>query len=134
MARVLIVDDTEIVRKALEAVVRRMGHQVRAASDGAAAWELVLQDPPDLALIDLQMPVMDGAELFRKLRMGLGDLCPRVVFVSATPPEVVARRVAPVGQPEGHVTKPFHLDELMKVVTDVLSLPGAKAAAELKLA
>jgi len=132
MARVLIVDDTDIVRKALAAVVKRMGHQVRSASDGAAAWELTLQEPPDLALLDLQMPGMDGAALFKKLRAGLGDRCPKVVFVSATPPEEVARRLRDVGEPDGHVTKPFHLDELMRVVGDVLS-PGEDTE-ELKLA
>jgi two-component system, OmpR family, response regulator len=128
MARVLIVDDTEIVRKALELVIRRMGHAGRTASDGLAAWELALEDPPDLALVDLQMPGLDGAELFRRLR-GLGERCPKVVFVSATPPEEVARRVEPIGRPDGHVTKPFHLDELMRVVTEALS-PRATHASQ----
>jgi two-component system, OmpR family, response regulator len=132
MARVLIVDDTDIVRKALEVVIRRMGHQGRSASNGAAAWELALQEPPDLALLDLQMPGMDGAELFRRLREGLGERCPKVVFVSATPPEEVARRLRSIGEPEGHVTKPFHVDELMRVVGDVLA-PGG-GLEDLKLA
>jgi len=121
MARVLIVDDTEILRRAMELVIRRMGHTPVSAATPGKAHELALADPPDVALIDLLMPEMDGAELFRRLRASLGDRCPAVIFVSASPPEEVARRVVAVGPPAGYVTKPFNVDDLSGMVAGALA-------------
>jgi CheY-like chemotaxis protein len=120
VARVLIVDDTDIVRRALELAVRRMGHAAVSTSDAREALRLAVDQPPDLALLDYRMPGITGAELFRSLRDSLGDRCPKVLFVSATPPEEVARAVEPIGRAAGYVKKPFHLDELMRVVGDAL--------------
>ena len=63
---------------------------------------------------------MSGAALFERLRGSLGDRCPKVLFVSATPPEEVAKVVEPIGHAAGYVKKPFHLDDLVKVVGDAL--------------
>lgn len=124
MARVLIVDDTDIVRRALELAVRRMGHAAQSTSDAFQALEMASKEPPDLALLDYRMPGMDGAVLFQALRTKLGARCPKVLFVSATPPEEVARQVEPVGRAAGYVKKPFHLDDLVKVVGDALLQPA----------
>ena len=120
MARVLIVDDTDIVRKALEKAVQKMGHLAISTSDSVEALAIALRDPPDLALVDYRMPRMDGATLFEELRASLGERCPKVLFISATPPELVAKSVEPIGRPAGYVRKPFHLDDLMRVVEDAL--------------
>ena len=120
MARVLIVDDTDIVRKALEKAVQRMGHSTVSTSDSIEALSMALQNPPDLALIDYRMQNMDGAELWLEMRKSLGDHCPKVLFISATPPDVVRKNVERVGEPAGFVKKPFHLDDLVKVVSDAL--------------
>jgi two-component system, OmpR family, response regulator len=120
VARVLIVDDTDIVRRALELAVRRMGHATQSTSDAHEALEMASREPPDLALLDYRMPGMDGALLFQALRAKLGDRCPKVLFVSATPPDEVARHVEPVGRAAGYVKKPFHLDDLAKVVGEAL--------------
>ena len=120
MARVLIVDDTDIVRKALEKAVQRMGHSAVSTSDSVEALALAVRDPPDLALVDYRMPRMDGAELWEEMRASLGDRCPKVLFISATPPEIVAKGVERVGRPAGYVKKPFHLDDLARLVTDAL--------------
>jgi two-component system OmpR family response regulator len=120
VARVLIVDDTDIVRRALEVAVRRMGHATVSTADAEEAVKLALAQPPDLALLDYRMPGITGAELFQELRDSLGDRCPKVLFVSATPPDEVARAVEPIGHAAGYVKKPFHLDDLVKVVGDAL--------------
>jgi CheY-like chemotaxis protein len=117
----LIVDDTDIVRKALEKAVQKMGHCTVSTSDAVEALAIAVKDPPDLALLDFRMPRMDGATLFEELRACLGDRCPRILFVSATPSEVVARSVEKVGRPAGYVKKPFHLDDLARVVGEALA-------------
>ncbi len=122
MARVLIVDDTDIVRKALELAVRKMGHEAESTSDALCALELARLRPPDLALLDYRMPGMDGVTLLRELIRALGDRCPKVLFVSASPPEEVkARLVEGAGRPVGYVKKPFHLDDLSRLVAEALA-------------
>jgi CheY-like chemotaxis protein len=120
VARVLIVDDTDIVRKALEKAVRRMGHVAVSTSDAVEALAMASRDPFDLALVDYRMPRMDGAELWGEMRAALGLRCPKVLFISATPAEVMAKKVEQVGRPAGYVKKPFHLDDLTRVVAEAL--------------
>jgi CheY-like chemotaxis protein len=120
MARVLIVDDTDIVRKALEKAVARMGHDAVSTSDSVEALAMAVRDPPDLALVDFRMPHLDGARLYQELVASLGERCPKVLFVSATPPEEVARKVEQFGRPAGYVKKPFHLDDLVRIVGKAL--------------
>lgn len=121
LARVLIVDDTEIVRKALERAITKMGHSAVSTSDSLEALELAVKDPFDLALLDFRMPRMGGAELYQELRAFLGERCPRVVFVTASPAEEVRRGVERIGPPSGYVKKPFHLDELARTVREALA-------------
>jgi CheY-like chemotaxis protein len=121
LARVLIVDDTEIVRKALELAVRRMGHAAVSTSDPVEALAMARKDPPDLAVLDFRMPGMDGAELYLQMASSLGARCPRLVFVSASPAEDVATELAALGLPAVHVKKPFHLDELTRVLRESLA-------------
>ncbi len=121
MARVLIVDDTDIVRRALELAVRQMGHAAVSTSDAVEALAMATKAPPDLALLDYRMPKMDGVTLYEEMRASLGARCPKVLFVSATPPEEVARVVEARFRPAGYVKKPFHLDDLMRVVEQALA-------------
>ena len=122
MAHVLIVDDTDIVRKALELAVRKMGHEAESTSDAHLALELACARPPDLALLDYRMPGMDGVTLFGEMQQALGQRCPKVLFVSATPPDEVRARAAPQQlEAVGYVKKPFHLDDLSRVVKAALA-------------
>jgi two-component system OmpR family response regulator len=120
VAQVLIVDDTDIVRKAMELALRRMGHSAVSTCDAQEALALAEREPPDLAVLDYRMPKMNGATLFRRLRGSLGDRCPKVLFVSATSPEEVAREVEPIGHAAGYMKKPFALDDLTRMVDEAL--------------
>jgi len=68
MARILVVDDEPDERFLVGRALRRAGHEVAVASDGANALKAVQERPPDLVLTDIMMPVMDGVELIRRLR------------------------------------------------------------------
>ena len=66
--RVLLVEDNDDLRGLFARVLRLHGCEVRTATDGRAALEVVREFVPDLVLTDLMMPVMDGVELIRRLR------------------------------------------------------------------
>jgi two-component system OmpR family response regulator len=59
---------------------------------------------------------MDGAALFHELKASLGDRCPAILWISATPADEVARKTAATGKSAGFVKKPFHLDDLIRSV------------------
>jgi two-component system, OmpR family, response regulator len=117
MARVLIVDDTEIIRKALELALKRMGHEVESASSAPDALELMQTRTTDLALLDVCMPVMDGVTLLREMHVALGDRCPKVLFISAVPPE----QLHADSHVAGFVKKPFLLEDLSRAVASALA-------------
>ena len=68
MARILVVDDEPDERFLLRRLFERAGHEVTEAADGAAALAIARELLPDLVVTDMRMPVMDGAELIRRLR------------------------------------------------------------------
>jgi len=126
MARVLIVDDTEIVRAAITRAVRELGHIAVTLSDVVEALALAQKHPPDLALLDFQMPLVDGAAFFAELREALGDRCPKIIMVSAAPREEIEAALDPDCRPAAFVKKPFTLDELERTVGEVLGPPIIK--------
>jgi CheY-like chemotaxis protein len=100
-----------------------MGHDAESTSDAYAALELARSHRPHLALLDYRMPGMDGATLYGEMQKALGDACPKVLFVSATPPEEVRARAEQGGEkPVGYVKKPFHLDDLSRLVSEALAV------------
>ena len=66
--RVLFADDDVISRTLLAAVLTHVGHQSRSASDGGEAWERFQSEPVPLVILDLNMPVLDGLEVCRRIR------------------------------------------------------------------
>jgi two-component system, OmpR family, response regulator len=123
MARILIVDDTEIVLKALDLAVRRMGHDVESTTSPINALAVARVSPPDLLLLDLCMPEMDGVALLEQIRAALGKQSPRVLFVSAVLPEDLNPSVMNLKHVAGYVKKPFLLEELSRAVAAALSSP-----------
>jgi two-component system, OmpR family, response regulator len=59
--------------------------------------------------------------LYREMRSALGDRCPRVLFVSATPPEELHAGTAALPSAVGYLKKPFHLDDLSRIVKEALA-------------
>ena len=68
MAKITLVDDDENIVESLKAFFEAEGYQVRAYHDGASALAGLSDNPPDIAILDVKMPKMDGMELLRKLR------------------------------------------------------------------
>jgi CheY-like chemotaxis protein len=110
--RVLVVDDDESIRELVEMALSSEGHHVTTASNGAAALEAIAISPPDVILLDMKMPVMDGWAFARAYRAAPGHHAPIVVVTAARD---AASRAAEVAA-DGHLPKPFDLDQLFRVV------------------
>jgi two-component system response regulator MprA len=106
---VLVVDDEPAVRESLERSLRFEGYEVATAADGVAALEVVAKAPPDIVVLDVMMPRMDGLEACRRLR-ARGDDLP-VLMLTAR--DGLADRVSglDVGA-DDYMVKPFALEEL----------------------
>jgi len=83
MAVVLVVDDGLANRELVQAYLSGLDCEVRLASDGASALEQIQQEPPDLVLLDVQMPGMDGYEVCRRIKAGPGGRLLPVVMITA---------------------------------------------------
>lgn len=81
--KVLIVDDTETSRQILQVFLKKLGFSVLTANDGAQAVERFTAEAPDLVLMDVMMPVMDGYEATRRIKAVSGERWVPVVFLSA---------------------------------------------------
>lgn len=79
--RVLVVDDTQLNRQLLSAMLTKMGHSVTLAANGAEGLELFESTQPDLVLLDVSMPVMDGFEVARVIRRS--NVWVQIFFISA---------------------------------------------------
>ncbi|MGX4731775.1 response regulator transcription factor [Kitasatospora griseola] len=127
-ARVLVVDDEPALRDALESSLAFEGYQVTTATDGYEALASVERDRPDLVLLDIMMPRMDGLTAVRRMR-SRGDTVP-VLMLTAR--DAVGDRVTglDVGA-DDYLAKPFELDELLARVRALLrrNALAAEAAA-----
>ena len=81
--RILIVDDEQRTRLALCSCLEAEGYEVEEARDGAEAIRVILDSRPDLMLLDLYMPHMDGMQALHELRSRYRDVMPRVIVLTA---------------------------------------------------
>jgi two-component system OmpR family response regulator len=107
--RVLVVDDEAPITELLSTALRYMGYEVATAATGGAALEQASKTPPDLVVLDVMLPDIDGFEVCRRLRAD-GDFVP-VIFLTARDAEE-DRVTGFIRGGDDYVTKPFSLEEL----------------------
>jgi CheY-like chemotaxis protein len=115
--RVLIVDDNEDAADLMAEALESMGHSTRVAYDGPQALRLVGDFVPDVALVDIGLPVMDGHELARRLRESpqLSEL--RIVAVTGYGQEADRQRSREAGF-DAHLVKPVDVDRLADIIAE----------------
>lgn len=111
---VLVVDDDAALTRLLRLVLRDGGFEVRTAMNGREALEEVTADEPDVIILDLQMPVMDGHTFIRELHAR--GLHPRVLVLSATG----ARRAQRELHADAAMDKPFEPEDLVETVAQLM--------------
>jgi class 3 adenylate cyclase len=119
--RILVADDDWLNRDLLRAYLTNSGCEVEVASEGKTALDLALQDPPDLLLVDVQMPVMDGLTLCSKVKQNLKTQFVPVVVVTALDSEEEELRAIEAGA-DDFITKPYNAIVLLTRVRSLLRL------------
>jgi len=120
--RILIVEDEEAIAESVAYNLRQEGFQVEIAGDGAAALRQALSQPPDLILLDLMLPGLDGLEVCRTLRQR-GKF--PIIMLTAKAEEVDKVVGLELGA-DDYVTKPFSMKELLARVRAVLRRTGER--------
>ncbi len=116
--RVLVVDDEPQVVWMLQFSLEAEGYQTFAARDGQAALDEVRLHQPNLVLLDIMMPVMDGWAFLEELQQLPKEERPRVIVVSARSSLRDRAKAAELGA-DAFVAKPFNVDDLLVVLHDV---------------
>ena len=129
MPKILLVEDNEMNRDMLSRRLERRGYQVVLAVDGQVGLELARSDPPDLILMDMSLPVLDGWEATRRLK---ADSATRHIPVIALTAHAMSsdRDKALDAGCDDYDTKPIELARLLRKVEALLGpLPGETASA-----
>ncbi len=117
--KILVVDDEPTIRDVVVALLEDEGYAVVAAPTGLRALELLPLERPDLVIMDVMMPGLDGREVFRRMRESRNGHAPPVVMMSAAvgrdllDPTVAA-----------YLPKPFDLTDLLETIERVLERQG----------
>ncbi len=112
MARILVVDDSHDVRLLLVAVLQRAGHEVVEATDGACVQSRVSDARPDLTILDLMMPGMDGWEALERLKSSPASKHIPVIIFSALNEDQDLAKARSMGAID-YISKPWTEDDLL---------------------
>jgi two-component system phosphate regulon response regulator PhoB len=126
MANVLIVEDHPTMRDAMRLVLEEDGHQVEEAVDGESGIAMVRERPPDVVLLDLNIPVMSGSDVLEALKADPATAGVLVVIVTATGEEGRKRAIA-LGA-DDYITKPFSPLALLRTMERVLRGSGTSGS------
>jgi two-component system KDP operon response regulator KdpE len=127
MSRILVVDDDDQLRRALRINLAARRYEVQTAADATSALAIAGRTPPDLAIVDLGLPDLDGVEVVRGLRGWT-----RIPIIVLSARDAQATKVAALDAgADDYVTKPFGMDELLARIRAALRRaapePGAPA-------
>jgi DNA-binding response OmpR family regulator len=126
MARVVVIEDEPHITTLVTTKFRNAGHDVQTASDGESGLALVTEHEPDVVLLDVMLPVMDGYAVCEAIRNHFnGNGGPLVVMLSARSQAADRQRGFAAGCDE-YIVKPFRPAELLARVTELLEMRGGK--------
>ena len=118
--RILLVDDNEDAAELLSMLLADAGHTVEIAHDAATALSLASGLAPDVALLDIGLPVMDGYQLGSELRRRLGAQSPALVALTGYGQEKDRQRTAAAGF-AAHLVKPIDPQQLLTLIEDLVN-------------
>jgi DNA-binding response OmpR family regulator len=128
--RVLIVEDEDNIALALTTALGREGWRLSRVADGAAAWEEIRAERPDLVILDVMLPHVSGYEICQRIRLDAGLAGTRILMMTARGAAIERRKGLALGA-DAFVAKPFDLRDLMGQARRLLAgadeAPGPEA-------
>ena len=122
-ARILVVDDDRVIQQLLKVNLELEGYAVEVADDGEEALSQFEIFQPDLVLLDIMMPRLDGWEVCRRLKAGVDSSRVPIVLLSARAQEADVQRGTELGV-AAYVTKPFDPISLLDLIADIIAKEG----------
>jgi DNA-binding response OmpR family regulator len=119
MHRILIVDDEINILMSLEYLLKRKGYEVFIARNGTEALQLADDKEPDLVLLDIMMPDVDGYEVCTRLKSPSRPKSPKVIFLTAKSKKTDVEKGYEVGA-DLYLLKPFSTRDLTKEIQELL--------------
>jgi CheY-like chemotaxis protein len=119
MRKIMIVDDNLASRELMRAVLKRLCDEILEACNGKEALERIIETKPDLVLLDIEMPIIDGIAVLRQIRQDPHLACLPVLAVTANAMQGDREKVLAEGF-DGYVAKPINAAMLRKQVEDIL--------------
>jgi two-component system alkaline phosphatase synthesis response regulator PhoP len=127
MARIAVIDDDQDLRRYVTRHLTRLGHSVLCAGDGFQGIELVEENRPDLIILDVMMPTLDGVETCKRFKAHAEIAQIPVIFLTAkSGASSRLRGIASGG--DAYMTKPFEVDALHSLINTVLARAQQRSA------
>lgn len=120
MARILIAEDNAEIRTLVSSILVEEGHKVGVAQNGQQALDMMLDDAPDVLVLDIMMPQMDGYSVLKELKSSGIKEQMKILILTAKTSESDWVRGYKLGA-DSYLTKPFDTDELINSIEDLLS-------------
>jgi DNA-binding response OmpR family regulator len=120
--KILLADDEDAVLEIMAKKVSLAGYKVITASDGQEAWDKIVSELPDIIILDLTMPKMDGWALLSKLRHNPPTKRWQAVIIVSAHNELDDFRKGVTLQADHYLTKPCHIEDVLKAIRLMLSL------------
>lgn len=120
--KILVADDNQQIRMLVSAALRSLGHEIVQAVDGEDALEKAVAEQPDLVLLDVTMPKLDGFEVLGFLRKRPETAGARVIMLTTAAQQDDLKHGADLGCDE-YLTKPFDPKTLRAMVEGILAAP-----------
>ena len=120
MARILIAEDNAEIRALVSSILVEEGHKVSVAQNGQQGLDMLVEDPPDILVLDIMMPQMDGYTVLKELKSAGGKDQMKILILTAKTSESDWVRGYKLGA-DAYLTKPFDTDELINGIEDLLS-------------
>jgi len=123
MVRILLVEDNEMNRDMLSRRLQRRGYDVLMAEDGQAGIEMVIRERPDIVLMDMSLPVLDGWEATRRLKSDTATQSIPVIALTSHAMESDRQSALAAGC-DDYDTKPIELSRLIEKIEKLLAVSG----------
>jgi len=119
--KILVVDDEEVITETLSRMLTREGYQVVVAFDGEEALQKIVTDNPDIILLDLMMPKLNGFETLREIRKRFKDKWRPVIIISGQSELETLKKCYDMDA-DHYLTKPCSIENILHGISTMVSL------------